>query len=230
MDNEIGGVWRTIAGRRVFIKDGQNLSDAMKKSGKFKVKRKKDDIDKYEESKEKFDKYKKDMQTARTKFYEELGYDGKPEVVSEEEFEKMSKGQTIITRSTNEERYKNLVSGKYEVSTPENSMYGTGIYFAYAEEDIAYYRGLSNNNKVFDAIVKKDAKMIDSRELNAIKDKIKSKVTNRQELDYMIWADDGLFASMLGYDGVWIDNVKYALVMNRGKLVINKEGMIKNRK
>ena len=33
MDNEIGGVWRTIAGRRVFIKDGQNLSDAMKKSG-----------------------------------------------------------------------------------------------------------------------------------------------------------------------------------------------------
>lgn len=30
-----GGVWRTIGGRRVFIKDGQSLSDAMKKSGKF---------------------------------------------------------------------------------------------------------------------------------------------------------------------------------------------------
>lgn len=39
MDNEIGGVWRTIAGRRVFIKDGQNLSDAMKKSGKFQKKK-----------------------------------------------------------------------------------------------------------------------------------------------------------------------------------------------
>jgi hypothetical protein len=29
------GVWRTIGGRRVFIKEGQNLSDAMKESGKF---------------------------------------------------------------------------------------------------------------------------------------------------------------------------------------------------
>lgn len=30
------GVWRTIRGRRVFIADGQSLTDAMKKSGKFK--------------------------------------------------------------------------------------------------------------------------------------------------------------------------------------------------
>ena len=29
------GVWRTIRGRRVFIKDGESLSDAMKNSGKF---------------------------------------------------------------------------------------------------------------------------------------------------------------------------------------------------
>lgn len=29
------GVWRTICGRRVFIKDGQSLTDAMRESGKF---------------------------------------------------------------------------------------------------------------------------------------------------------------------------------------------------
>ena len=29
------GVWRTISGRRVFIKDGQSLTDAMQQSGKF---------------------------------------------------------------------------------------------------------------------------------------------------------------------------------------------------
>lgn len=29
------GVWRTISGRKVFIKDGQSLTDAMKDSGKF---------------------------------------------------------------------------------------------------------------------------------------------------------------------------------------------------
>ena len=32
------GIWRTIGGRRVFIKTGQSLSDAMKESGKFKTK------------------------------------------------------------------------------------------------------------------------------------------------------------------------------------------------
>lgn len=31
------GVWRTIGGRRVFIKTGQSLSNAMKDSGKFKL-------------------------------------------------------------------------------------------------------------------------------------------------------------------------------------------------
>lgn len=36
MADDIGGVWRTIGGRRVFIKTGQSLSSAMKASGKFK--------------------------------------------------------------------------------------------------------------------------------------------------------------------------------------------------
>lgn len=34
--DEIGGVWRTVGGHRIFIKDGQNLASAMKESGKFK--------------------------------------------------------------------------------------------------------------------------------------------------------------------------------------------------
>lgn len=42
-DNE-DGVWRTIGGRRVFIKTGQSLEEAMKESGKFKS-TKKDDGD-----------------------------------------------------------------------------------------------------------------------------------------------------------------------------------------
>ena len=38
--SEEGGVWRTIGGRRVFIKDGEDLATAMKNSGKFKNKEK----------------------------------------------------------------------------------------------------------------------------------------------------------------------------------------------
>lgn len=45
MSNDIGGVWRTVGGRRIFIKEGQDLASAMKESGKFSkkdVKNKKD--------------------------------------------------------------------------------------------------------------------------------------------------------------------------------------------
>ena len=35
MNDDIGGVWRTIGGRRIFIKDGEDLETAMKNSGKF---------------------------------------------------------------------------------------------------------------------------------------------------------------------------------------------------
>lgn len=37
-NNDIGGVWRTVSGRRIFIKEGQDLTSAMKESGKFKYK------------------------------------------------------------------------------------------------------------------------------------------------------------------------------------------------
>ena len=35
MANDIGGIWRTVGGRRIFIKDGEDLETAMKNSGKF---------------------------------------------------------------------------------------------------------------------------------------------------------------------------------------------------
>lgn len=46
MASDIGGVWRTIGGRRVFIKDGQDLASAMKESGKFKLSKKQKDASK----------------------------------------------------------------------------------------------------------------------------------------------------------------------------------------
>lgn len=53
MDDDMGGVWRTIGGRRVFIKNGQSLSDAMKESGKFRNLKLKDNYN--IETSEKFD-------------------------------------------------------------------------------------------------------------------------------------------------------------------------------
>ena len=41
--SDLGGVWRTVGGRRIFIKDGEDLATAMKNSGKFKSKAKEDE-------------------------------------------------------------------------------------------------------------------------------------------------------------------------------------------
>ena len=51
MNDDIGGVWRTVGGRRIFIKDGQDLASAMKESGKFVTKQKSnaDDLRKKQE-------------------------------------------------------------------------------------------------------------------------------------------------------------------------------------
>ena len=47
MATDIGGVWRTVGGRRIFIKDGEDLETAMKKSGKFKEKKENYELEKY---------------------------------------------------------------------------------------------------------------------------------------------------------------------------------------
>jgi hypothetical protein len=59
--NEEDGVWRTIGGRRVFIRTGQKLSDAMKESGKFNTQKQKYDDSNFkylpEDDDEAYDKY-----------------------------------------------------------------------------------------------------------------------------------------------------------------------------
>lgn len=78
-NDDIGGVWRTVGGRRIFIKDGQDLETAMKESGKFENKNanKKEQFDKLseydkrelynklsDEEKTKYDNLKKEIRQA----------------------------------------------------------------------------------------------------------------------------------------------------------------------
>lgn len=42
--SDLGGVWRTVGGRRIFIKNGEDLATAMKNSGKFGNKKEKEEI------------------------------------------------------------------------------------------------------------------------------------------------------------------------------------------
>lgn len=217
MDN---GRWVTINGAHVFVKDGQSPMDAFIRS-----KGKEDDYARYDKNKGEFEKlFNKDSGTARTEFYKKLGLNGKPKTVNEEEFNNIvDEKNPIMQRSTSEKGYEDLVRGEYTISGLTNSMYGSGIYFAYGEEDKAYYAGLSNTEKVFEARMDKTANMIDSRDLDKIKDDIRNKLGgNREKIDSIILADNGVLAGMLGYDGVYFDNVKYGLILNRGKLIVKE--------
>lgn len=82
--NEGDGVWRTIGGRRVFIRTGQSLSDAMRESGKFKTKSgkvKKEDSSK-EAKEENIDKEEKNLSRAEKNkgLYEQLEKEQKKDI------------------------------------------------------------------------------------------------------------------------------------------------------
>ena len=63
--DESEGVWRTIGGRRVFIKTGQSLADAMRDSGKF-VKRKGYKNEDYQKQEDKIAQLRKDYRALET--------------------------------------------------------------------------------------------------------------------------------------------------------------------
>lgn len=69
------GVWRTVGGRRIFIKDGEDLSTAMKESGKFNTTKKKEWNP--DDNKEKYDDdYIEDAinEFGTTEDFREVGY------------------------------------------------------------------------------------------------------------------------------------------------------------
>ena len=116
--NEEDGVWRTIGGRRVFIRNGQSLADAMKESGKFKnlqktEKNKKDDYTKQEEERRKLVKELKEKLSEKD--YKDLIDRSAKEEISNDEFKKIldkakeEKNNDDYTKETDpEKRLKNV--------------------------------------------------------------------------------------------------------------------------
>lgn len=97
------GVWRTVGGRRIFIKDGQSLSNAMKESGKFKKGSKK------RESQDDFEKREARMMELAKKMDDmtDKGEDDNPE------FEKMAEEYDKLLEE-NKEVEKKLISPNNE--------------------------------------------------------------------------------------------------------------------
>lgn len=128
--DEIGGVWRTVGGRRIFIKDGQDLASAMKESGKFNkglskeekaeksvlLKQRREElrkkINKGGLSKEEYDKTKEEIKKIteqKKQLDEELTDDDLKEARHRIEKREYEKKQSKINKKEENEVYKKLV-------------------------------------------------------------------------------------------------------------------------
>lgn len=201
------GVWRTIGGRRVFIKKGQSLSGAMKESGKFNLKNKKpkeakptktekkeatyEELENIAENKALNDDYSKSTDRIKDmakNYYKELGYDAKPVAVDEEEYNKLkSKGYKEIHRGirgygeegkTGKDFVKQYNEGDLYIG--DQRVFGSGTYYTYEKDASSTVERYSNKDgATVSNLLSKDAKVITSSKLNELKAKYSKQAVDK---------------------------------------------------
>lgn len=105
--DDADGVWRTVGGRRIFIRTGQSLSDAMKSSGKFKSQKK---------IKMSYEDKEKEMEKLAKKM-DELSEQDKDDT---EEFKKLEKQYDNLMEQNKDEDRKILNKDNSNESTYED--------------------------------------------------------------------------------------------------------------
>lgn len=228
--DDIGGVWRTVGGRRIFIKDGQDLVSAMKESGKFENNKKDDDLYKnVVQGKDLSDDDENDVD----KIIKKQGFDGKPILIKdEEEFEKMIKEDTVgmyrgIRGDSKEtvNKYKDMLRhGEFVMNSDNESVSGKGLYTAaYSPDDIQAKNGsreLAEKYAGFRSLFSKPGTEVEYKETGQVerftftKDvKIYKPNENERILkDYEI--------AKKGYDAYYNRNGDYVIILNRTKMII----------
>lgn len=116
---EENGVWRTVGGRRIFIKEGQDLASAMKESGKFPNKQGKEETLKKE---------LQDIQDDTIKEYEDEVFD----VFNLEQYSAEEIRKSKLFDSGIEENISKVAFEKnYEITTQEMKQIKDNIYKEY---------------------------------------------------------------------------------------------------
>lgn len=230
MEN-LNGIWRTIGGKRIFIKYGQSLSEAMIESGKFpNAKRNKKSIEtnvirrpediKKEEIEEIYklsqelneDGMKKGVYNAAI---EKLGCNEKhPTVLSKEEYEESKdkeifRGDGANTIEQAKEYQNSFMNGNIHVGANNR---GTGIWFSENYGVATGYQDGSNgttsknsqNSYITYAKIKENAKIISSSDLPSKIERFKMLNFDKKTSNELlkIVYDDGIYATLLGYDGI----------------------------
>ncbi len=170
MKNE-NGVWRTVGGRRIFIKEGQNLVSAMKKSGKFLTSKKTSKALKNFEEQLEYIKENQDVlhgldyKKVIEKLGERNGFNEKPKILNGKEYEKLSSKDYIkVFRGYHDsgkkadEYIKQFKYGKNEYGNG-GTQYGVGHYTITEKIDAESY------GKTIEIAIPKSAKIVEYKEL-----------------------------------------------------------------
>ncbi len=178
-------------------------------------------------------KYKdvKTMQEIRSVTKSILGYDGMPNVVAPEEFEKLSKNNTILYRGvhasetkTASEIIEEFKTGALWTGNTGQAVFGNGVYFT-ATESLAMGEYARNGGAVIEALVDKSAKIADYQTINKeFEETGILKIIGQPKEDYqMIIRDVGQYAAVKGYDAIALNGYQghdYVILLNRTKCII----------
>ena len=224
------GVWRTIGGRRVFIKTGQSVSDAMHESGKFPTAKQKDK--RYKNVVQGKDLSNDDDFDVNS-IIKKQGFDGKPILVKDEkEFENLVKEDTVgmyrgVYGGTKEltDKYKDMLRhGEFVTNSDNMSTSGRGLYTAcykpgdaHAEsiakevaEKYAGFRSMFANPNT--PVEYKDTGQVERFTFTKDIKIYKPNENERILKDYEI--------AKKGYDAYYNRNGDYIIILNRTKMII----------
>jgi chromosome segregation ATPase len=154
------GVWRTVGGRRIFIKEGQSLSDAMRNSGKFEEKDVKTKLkkqfdknkEKQSDNQEKIEKLEKELEEAKG-FLERGKIREKIEALKEnktvEQYRKDKEEKRIVALKEREEKEKQLKEQKIKEIEQRRKQLEEDIKNA-PKEKLEQYEIIKENNPMLD--------------------------------------------------------------------------------
>ena len=143
-----------------------------------------------------------------------LGCDAKPIVVTEENFNKISGGKTILYRGITD--YNNISSNdmvkqfKYGNFYCGRGVYGNGTYTdidKHIAESYAFGSGTTDNGKIMKMILADDVKTVDYKEIFLEYEKIEGskKTWDKKEEYQKVISDVGSYAAMKGYDAILLN-------------------------
>lgn len=163
------GVWRTVGGRRIFIKKGQDLASAMKESGKFK--------NKFEENIKVHNIYIKEINVENDNLIQEDYDDITKEVIKDVERNKIGlkyEVGTIIDKDGNvlvevggqehavdfnEKQLKQMKNSIMTHNHPTGFCFSDTDIYSYVQNDLYELRASTDSGKVFS--IKKGSSKVD---------------------------------------------------------------------